>query len=166
MKHWQVFLIYLAAFILQPFLQNLVPLVGGNLNLILCLTVMFVFVHEEPGQGIFFGCIFAMLWDLFYGQYTGPGALALVLCATVVFLCKYFAHTENFLNAILFMAVATWLYMSIYWGIYAAIGSPYSYSYAMGSLLLQVVFNCIVGLGVYFVLMRRVIKHRRDRYYR
>lgn len=165
-KHGHVFLIYLAAFFLQPFLQNLIPVLGNNVNLILCLTVMFVFVYEDPGQGIFFGSIFALLTDMFYGQYTGPAALAMVLTGIAVYGLKYFAHIENFVNAIVFMAGATLVYASVYWGIYAAIGSAYSYGYAVSSILPQIVVNAIVGLGVYFVLIRRVIKHRRDRYYR
>ena len=165
-KHWQVFLVYLAAFFLQPFLQNLIPIFGENVNLILCLTVMFVFVHAEPGQGIFFGSVFALMTDLFYGQFTGPSVLAIVLTAIAVYGLKYFAHIENFVNAIVFMAGATWVYYSLYWGVYAAIGSSYSYGYAMQYILPQIAINAVVGLCVYFVLIRRVIKHRRDRYYR
>ncbi len=165
-KHRHVFLIYLAAFLLQPFLQNLIPVIGNNINLILCLTVIFVFVYESPGQGVFFGSVFAMMNDLFYGQYTGPGALAMVLTGIAVYGLKYFAHIENFLNAIVFMIGATFVFATIYWGIYAAIDSSYTYGYAMSSILPQLVLNSAVGLGVYLVLIRRVIKHRRDRYYR
>ena len=165
-KHGHVFLIYLAAFFLQPFLQNLIPPIGNNVNLILCLTVMFVFVFEEPGQGIFFGSVFAMLNDLFYGQYTGPAALAMALTGLAVYGLKYFAHIENFVNAIVFMVGATLVFAAIYWGIYAAIDSTYTFGYAMRSVLPQTVINSVVGLGVYLVLIRRAIKHRRDRYYR
>ena len=165
-KHRYAFLIYLAAFLLQPFLQNLIPFLGNNLNLILCLTVMFVFVYENPGQGIFFGSVFALLGDLFYGLYAGPSAIAMVICGLVVYLLKYFAHIENFLNGALFMAGGTILFGSVYWCIYAAIGTTYNYFYAMGSMWPQVICNVIVGLGVYFVLIENVKKQRRDRYYR
>lgn len=165
-KHRHVLLIYLAAFLLQPFLQNLVPFIGNNLNLILCLTVMFVFVYESPGQGIFFGSVFALLSDLFYGQYTGVAVLAMVVTAIAVYGLKYFTHIENFGNAIIFMAGATLLYAAVYWAVYAAIGSAYTFGYAMGHVLPQAVLNSVAGLGVYFILVRRVIKHRRDRYYR
>lgn len=165
-KHRHVFLIYLAAFLLQPFLQNLIPVIGNNLNLILCLTVMLVFVYESPGQGVFFGSVFALLSDLFYGQYTGVSALVMVITAVAVYGLKYFSHIENFANAIIFMAGATLLYAGLYWGVYAAIGSTYTLGYALQYVLLQAVLNSVVGLGIYFVFVRRVIKHRRDRYYR
>jgi rod shape-determining protein MreD len=165
-KHRYAFLIYLAAFLLQPFLQNLIPFFGENVNLILCLTVMLVFVHENPSQGIFFGCVFSLLWDLFYGLYTGPSAVAMLVCGVAVYLLKYFTHIENFLNGALFMVGGTLLFGSAYWCVYAAIGTTYSYVYAMGSLLPQLICNLIVGLGVYFVLIENVKKQRRDRYYR
>ena len=165
-KHRHVFLIFLAAFLLQPFLQNLIPVLGNHVNFILCLTVMMVFVYPEPGQGIFFGSVFALLGDLFYGQYTGAGALAMVLTGISVYGLKYFAHIENFINAIVFMVGATVLYASIYWGIYAAIDSTYTFGYALKSTLPQAAGNAVVGLGVYYAFIRRVIKHRRDRYYR
>ena len=165
MKHWQSFLVYLAAFFLQPFLQNLVPVLDGNLNLILCLTVMVVFVSEDPSQGIFFGTVFSLLTDMFHSQYTGPGAVAIILCGIVVYFLKYFIHIENFFNALFFMAGATVLYGSVYWCIYAAIGTTYSYAYAVSSLLLQIVFNCIAGLCIYFVCIADLKKNRRDRYY-
>jgi len=166
MKHGQAFFVYLAAFFLQPFLQNLIPFFGENVNLILCLTVMLVFVCEKPGQGIFFGCVFSLLWDMFYGLYTGPSAVAMLICGVAVYLLKYFTHIENFLNAVLFMLGSTLLFGSLYWCVYAAIGTTYSYFYAMGTLLPQFVCNTIVGLGVYFVLIERVKRQRRDRYYR
>ena len=166
MKHRQAFLIYLATFFLQPFLQNLLPFLGQNLNLILCLTVMLVFVYQEPAQGIFFGCVFSLLWDMFYGLYTGPSVFAVLVCGIVVYLFKYFIHIENFLNAVVFMAGATWLFGSVYWCIYAAVGTTYSYGYAMADLIPQVICNTIAGLCAYFVLIEKVKKQRRDRYYR
>jgi len=166
MKHSKVFLVYLAAFFLQPFLQNLIPFFGNHVNLILCLTVMMVFVHAEPGQGIFFGCVFALLQDMFYGLYTGPSVLAMLVCCIAVYLLKRFTHVENFLNGVLFMLGGTLLFGRVYWGIYAAIGTTYTYFYAMKDLLPQIIGNVIVGLGVYFVLIENVKKQRRDRYYR
>lgn len=166
MKHGHAFFVYLAAFFLQPFLQNLIPFFGGNVNLILCLAMMSIFISDSPSQGIFFGCIFAIFSDLFYGLYTGPGAIAMFVCGIVIYFLKYFVHIENFLNAAIFMMLGTLLYGSVYWCIYAIIGTTYSYHYAMLSILPQVVCNIAVGLGVYFVLIGNVKKQKRDRYYR
>ncbi len=166
MKYWQGFILYLAAFFLQPFLQNLIPGFGGNLNLILCLTVVLTFVYEEKLTGIFFGFIFGLLHDLIFGIYLGPGTLALLICGIGVLVLREFANIKNFLNALFVILVSTWLYASVYWGVYSVLGSPYSYLYAMKSLPLPLLFNSIVSAVMYFILIKRVVRHRRDRYFR
>lgn len=166
MKYWQGFILYFAAFLLQPFLYNLIPGFGGNVNLVLCLTVVMTFLYDETVIGIFFGLVFGLANDLFYGIYAGPGAFSLVVAGLAVLLLKRFANKENFFNALITMLLSTWMYASVYWLVYHFIGSPYSYLYAMKSLPWQLLFNTAVGAILYFILIKRVIKHRRDRYFR
>ena len=166
MKYWQGFILYFAAFLLQPFLYNLIPGFGGNVNLVLCLTVLMTFLYDETVIGIFYGLVFGLANDLFYGIYAGPGAFSLVIVGLVVLLLKRFANKENFFNALITMLLSTWMYASVYWLVYHFIGSPYSYLYAMKSLPWQLLFNTAVGAILYFILIKRVIKHRRDRYFR
>lgn len=166
MRYWQGLILYLAAFILQPFLHNLIPGLGGNVNLILCLTVILTFLYDETVIGIFFGLVFGLAGDLFYGMYAGPGGFAFVAVGVAVLLLKRFANKENSFNALIMMLLSTWMYASVYWLVYYFIGSPYSYLYAMKSLPWQLLFNAVVAAILYFVLIKRVIKHRRDRYFR
>lgn len=166
MKYWQGFVVYLAAFLLQPFLYNLIPGFGGNVNLILCLTVIMTFLYNDTMAGIFFGLIFGLLGDMVYGIYIGPGAFAVVTVGIAVLLLKRFANIENFFNGLITMLLSTWMYASVYWVVYYFIGSPYSYLYAMKSLPWQLLFNTVVGALLYLVLIKRVIKHRRDRYFK
>lgn len=165
MKNWQMFILYLAAFLLQPFLYNLIPVLGGNVNLLLCMTVIFTLLYEDT-QGIFFGAVFGLLYDLFFGMYAGPGVLSLVLCGVVVLILREYINIENFFSGILTALFSTWLYASLYWCIYHFLGSPYSYGYAMKWLPLSLLFNGIFAAVLYFILIKRVIKHRRDRYFR
>lgn len=166
MKYRTGFLIFLAAFFLQPFLQNLIPVLGGNINLLLCVTVVFTFLYDDNLCGIFFGFIFGLFYDLVYGMYAGPGVLALMVTGIAVLILREFANIENFFNALAAMLLSTWLYASVYWGIYTVLGSPYSYVYAMKSLPLPLLFNSLTAMALYFVLIKKVIKHRRDRYFR
>lgn len=166
MTYKQGLILYLAAFLLQPFLYFLIPGLGGNLNLILCLTVVLSYLFDETLPGLFFGAVFGLMTDMFYGLYIGPGTLALVLTGITVFGLRRVTNIENVFNALFVMLFSTWLYASLYWVIYYFIGSPYSYFYALKSLPLMMLFNCIVAVGLYFVLIKRVIKHRRDRYFR
>lgn len=166
MKYWQGLILYAAAFLLQPFLQNLIPILGNNVNLLLCLTVVLTFVYDEILPGIFFGFLFGLLHDLVYGIYLGPTALSLLAAGIAVLVLREFANIENILNALFMMLLSVWLYATVYWGIYSVLGSPYSYLYAMKTLPLPLLFNGIIAAELYFVLIKRVIKHRRDRYFR
>lgn len=166
MKYWQGLILYVAAFFLQPFLQNLIPVFGNHINLLLCLTVVLTFVYDEVLPGIFFGFIFGLLHDLVFGIYLGPGTIALMVSGITVLILREFANIENIFNALFMMLLSTWLYATVYWGIYYVLGSPYSYLYAMKTLPLQLLFHCIIAAGLYFVLIKRVMKHRRDRYFR
>lgn len=166
MRYFHGFILYLAAFFLQPFLQNLIPLLGNHLNLLLCLTVVLTFVYDERLTGIFFGFIFALLSDIVSGYYLGPAVLAVTCAGIVVLILREFTNIENIFNALFMMLLSTWLYATVYWGVYKLLGSPYSYVYAMKTLPLSLLFNCITAAVLYLVLIKKVIKHRRDRYFR
>lgn len=166
MRYSRALILYVAALFLQPFLYNLFPSFGGQVNPFLCLTVTLTFVYDETLPGILFGCIFGLIIDSFFGMYVGPGALCLVAAGLAVMLLKQFANKENFINIVLLMLFSTWLYASLYWCIYAALGSPYSYLYAMKTLPLPLLLNVVTGGVLYLILIKRVIKHRRDRYFK
>lgn len=166
MKYRQGFLLYLGAFFLQPFLQNLIPSFGNHVNLLLCLTVVLTFLYDEQLPGILWGFVFGLLYDIVFGIYLGPGVTALVVTGVAVLVLREFVNIENFFNALITMLVSTWMYTSVYWGIYFVLGSPYSYIYAMKTVPLQLLFNCLVAAAVYLILIKRVKKHRRDRYFK
>lgn len=94
------------------------------------------------------------------------GTLALTASGIAVLFLKGFVNKENVLNGIVGTPLFTWFYASVYWVIYYFLDSPYSYLYAMKSLPLQLLFNGIAGAALYFILLKRVIKHRRDRYFK
>lgn len=166
MKYWKAFLLYLGAFILQPFLQHTVPVIGENLNLLLCLTVILTFLYDNSFPGITWGLVFGLASDVIYGLYAGPSAFALILVGIVVYVLKEFVNIENFFSVLLMTLFSTWIYTTVYWVIYFFIGSPYTYIFAMKTVPWQLLFNCVVVAIMYFIMVKGTIKHRRDRYFR
>ena len=166
MKYWQAFLFYLAAFLLQPFLYGVIPAAGINLNMILCLTVVFTFVYEEVLPGLFFGPIFGLLTDIMYGQYIGPTAFAVAVCGVIVFILKEYFNNENVINAIIMLIVSTFIFVTTIWIVYNFTNNSYSYVYALKVLPVQLILNTVAGTLLYSVLIKKVVKHRRDRYFR
>ena len=123
-------------------------------------------MFDETLPGILCGFIFGALHDIVYGVYLGPGVAALMVTGVVVLVLREFVNIENFFNAVFTMLFSTWLFTSVYWGIYAVMGSPYTYGYVMKTIPLQLLFNSLVAAAVYLLLIKRVMKHRRDRYFR
>lgn len=166
MKYWQAFLFYLAAFVLQPFLYGIIPSAGINLNMILCLTVVFTFVYDEVFPGLFFGPIFGLLTDIMYGQYIGTAAFAIAIAGVIVFLVKIYFNNENVVNAIIMLIASTWIFFTVMWIIYNLSDNSYSYLYALKGLPVQLILNTVAGTLLYLVLIKKAVKHRRDRYFK
>lgn len=165
MKRWQGFLIYLAGFLIQPFLYNLAPGLKIVPNLILCFTVVLTLLYDDM-NGLFFGTVFGLLIDICYGLYVGPGAFAIALIGIGTLILKEFINVENIIVLIIVSIISTWAYLSIYWLIYFIVGSPYGYGSAMAVFPWQGLFNLVVMVIMYMIFIKKVIKHRRDRYFR
>ncbi|MDD4377641.1 MAG: rod shape-determining protein MreD [Eubacteriales bacterium] len=166
MKYWHSLLMYFGAFLLQPVLYSFAPQLGITPNLILCLTVVLVLLYDDNYYGIFNGAIFGLLSDVCYGQYFGINSLAFVIIAIIVLFLREFANVENVFTAVITGAVSTWLHVSIVWLIMKLAGSPYDYMMAIEILPLSIIFNEVIIVILYFILIKRVIKFRRDRYFK
>ncbi|MEG2011874.1 MAG: rod shape-determining protein MreD [Anaerovoracaceae bacterium] len=166
MKQWKAVIVYLGAFILQPFLYSLVPEFGITPNLLLCVTVSFVLLIDDSTFAIFYGVVFALFYDICYGQYIGVNGISMVIVALILFFLREFTNVENILPAMLSGVVTTWLYNSIFWVIMHFAGSPYEYMAMLRQLPWQMLFNVIVIMIIYFILIKRVIRYRRDRYFK
>ena len=79
---------------------------------------------------------------------------------------KQFINIENalmtagvYLGAIVIDYVVIWI-------LYRLAGSPYGFIYAMSKIPASVIGDFLFGMILYFIFVRRLIKHRRDRYFR
>lgn len=166
MNRGAVILTYLAAFILKPAADAVLPGHIGNGNLVLCLTIVLVFLYDEYVPIITTGTLFALLNDLVYGLYCGPEAVATFAVCVAIIAAKYFFNNENYVNASVVLIVSTWLEYTVEWAVYYAAGSTYTYGYALRGLPGSAAVNTAVGMIVYFVLYNRIKKKRYERLYR
>lgn len=165
MKYWKGLIAYLVAFILQPFLYNLFPGIDATPNLILCLTAVLVFIYEDNVPWMAFGVGFALAMDFAYGLYIGIGMMTMIIVILAIMVFKHFFNVENLLNSVILSVVITWVYATVYWLIAFIGGSPYTYWYALKSLPWQLVFNAIIFMLIYLVMIRKVTTHKTDRYF-
>ena len=165
MKYWQAAIWFIGALIFQPFLYNLAPGFGITPNLILCLTVIFTFLYEDKLFGIILGSTFGLIYDICYGQFVGVAAFDLALVATIILILREWTNVENIFTVVVIGLISTWFYNTVYWVIMHFAGSPYGYLFVLSKMPWYALLNLIVIMIVYFILIKRVVKHRRDRYF-
>lgn len=165
MNRKMMILIYLAAFLLKPVADAILPGHIGNGNLVFCLTAVLVFLYDEYVPIITIGTIFALMDDLVYGLYCGPEAISTLAVCVALIIAKQFFNNENYLNAFAILVISTWLSHTVEWAVYHAAGAAYTYGFTLRTLPGSVAVNTAVGMIVYFVLYNRERKKRYDKFY-
>ncbi len=166
MKYLKAGVFFLAAFLLQPSLLNLFSVKGYTPNLMLGLVIVFSFLYENEMYGIIFGAVFGCLYDLCYSAVVGPMPIALVVTAVFIILVREFANIENIVNMWGVALLSILLYYGVNWGLYRLAGSPAGFMYILKMLPWEALYTMVVITVIYLVLIRKVTRHRKDRYFR
>jgi len=165
MKYSKAIIIFLLAFLCQGSLLNLFSILGATPNLILCLVVIFSFLYEGKNYGMVLGVVFGLLTDICYMQYVGVSALGYFLVAFSIVLLRELVNKENIASILLTTALVTLIFNIFVWLAYAILDSNIRFGYMIKYQPIYIAYNLVVVLILYQVVIRRVIKHRRDRYY-
>jgi len=166
MKYRYVICLFSAALIIQTTLMNVAGIFGTTPNLLLCLVVIFSFLYDENNYGIVMGVIFGLIYDICFSEYVGIAALAFIIISLGIMLVNIVMNKESVLAIIIVSVAATVIYAMIYWGIMAMAGSSYSFYYMIKFVPLYILYNAVIVIALYFLLIKKVIRHHYDRYYR
>lgn len=166
MKYWQVGLLFLIAFILQPTLLNVISIRGYTPNLILCLVIIFTFLYDEEVYGIVFGAFFGLLYDVMYGSVVGPTPISLVLAAVLVLFFRIYANIENVINMWAVSVVAMVSYYFLNWGLYHIAGNPIGIRFVFDTVPWITLYSIVVITLMYRILLRKINRHHKDRYFK
>lgn len=149
------------AFIIQTTLLKHFTILGWSPNLILCLVVVCSFLYDEK-IGIIYGFVFGLLLDFITNIYIGPSAIAFTIIYLVALLIRHIFNYEKLLPALLLAAVSTPVYLLVIWICQISAGSPASILLVLRALPVQLVYNGVIIILLHLVLVRGVVKHRRD----
>jgi len=166
MKYWKAGVAFLAAFLTQTSLLNGISIAGYTPNLLLCLVIVFSFLYEEDMYGVVYGAVFGVLYDICYNYVVGPTPIALVLVAIFILLVREYANIENIVNLWGVSVVSLVGYYLINWGLCRIGGNPIGIVYVLRDLPGIGIYSLVVVTVIYFILIRKVVKHRKDRYFR
>ncbi len=154
---------YFIAFLSQSALINLVRLWGFTPNLILCLTLAFTLLYDEEYRAIGCGVVFGVLQDVVTMQFAGPGGMAVLAAGLTAVFLRESLNKENILSAIILSAAGTFACNLTLFLLHICFGSEYKFLYWLGLQPFYMLYNCLVILIIYHVLIKKVVKHRNDR---
>lgn len=166
MKYWKAGIIFLIAFLIQPSLLNMINIAGYTPNLLLCLVVIFSFIYEDEMYGVVYGATFGVLYDVCYSQVIGPTPIALTVVAICIILAREYANIENIINMWIVSIISFIAYYLMNWGLHRIAGNPIGIVYVFGKVPWIILYSMVVITIIYLILIRKVVKHHRDRYFR
>lgn len=166
MKYWKAGIFFLIAFLIQNSLLNMINIGGYTPNLLLCLVVIFSFLYEKDMYGLIYGAVFGLLYDVCYGYVIGPTPITLVIVAVAVLVLREYANIENIVSMWAVSIFSFVAYYLINWGLYRIAGIPLGLSYAFSNAVWVILYSLAVITLIYMVMIKRVVKHHNDRYFK
>lgn len=166
MRYWKAGIIFLIAFFIQPSLLNMINIGGYTPNLLLCLTVIFSFLYEKEYYGPLLGAVSGLLYDICYSYAIGPTAIALLLTAVIVMALRQYANVENIISMWVVSVLSFLSYYLINWILYKITGSPEGILYALSHSVWTIVYSMAVITAMYILMIRKVDRYHKDRYYK
>lgn len=166
MRYWKATIVFLVAFLIQPSLLNMISIKGYTPNLLLCMVVIFSFLYEEEIYGVVLGAAFGLLYDICYSSVIGPTPISLVLVALGIVLARQHANIENIVNM---WVVSLFSFVSYYlmnWGLLRISGNPIGIMYVFDRIPWIIIYSMVVITIIYLILIRKVVRHHQDRYFR
>ena len=166
MRYLRIGAVFLIAFLIQPSLLNVINIGGYTPNLILCMTVLYTYLYEEDIYGVVFGAVFGVLYDVMYSNVIGPMPISLVLVSIGIVVIREFTNIENIINMWAVSIVSVLAYYFMNWGLHHLAGNPVGFAVVFQQVPAIALYSLVIITVMYFILIKRVIRHHRDRYVR
>ena len=166
MKSWKAGIFFLIAFFIQCSFLNVISIEGYTPNLLLCLVIVFSFLYEEQIYGLLYGVLFGVFYDIFFADVVGPTPIALVLVALVIFVLREYANIENIVNMWVTSLLSILFYYALNWGLQHLAGNPIGLLYVLKTLPWITLYALSLMTVLYLILLRKMTRHRKDRYFR
>ena len=150
----RVIILFAAAYLLQLSLAPVCAIHGIMPGLILCLMMTIVFHYNGGYKCLPVAVIAALMADMAAAQYTGPGALALLLTAGLVILFRINLNTDNIFPMLVTAVCSVAFYDTLYWVILKLFGEPMGFAFMIRQCGGHILYDLAV-VAVLFLIMSR-----------
>lgn len=162
MKKGMKGLFFLIAFFLQVTVINHIRIGETSANLILCLSVFFAMIYMDD-EGLIFGTVTGLLYDISFSPMIGPIGLACMLSYLMTRFVKRFLSRENLFSLLIAGALASLVFYSVIALLTSMAGEVLDRSLWLTCLAQFVLANSIIYLILYIAIGRRTIKYADDK---
>lgn len=160
-------ILIIGAFIIQPFLSALLPAwFVPDLDFCILMVMAATMDLEDMTPSMVLIFALALIQDIYQSQFIGVTVLAMMIAMVVVIIMRRMANVENVVYIAVVVAVANFVYVASYWGIYSLLSYHYSFMYMIERFPQFLVPNAVVLLIAIFIVTRGIIQKRRDGYFR
>ena len=166
MRYLRIGAVFLIAFLVQPSLLNVINIQGYTPNLILCMTILYTFLYEDDMYGVVFGAVFGVLYDIMYSNVIGPMPISLVIVAIGIVFVREYTNIENIINMWAVSIVSLLAYYFMNWGLHHLAGNPVGLALVFERVPWIALYSLVIITILYKIIIRRVIRHHKDKYVR
>lgn len=166
MRYLRIGAVFLIAFLVQPSLLNVINIQGYTPNLILCMTILYTFLYEDDMYGVVFGAVFGVLYDIMYSNVIGPMPISLVIVAIGIVFVREYTNIENIINMWAVSIVSLLAYYFMNWGLHHLAGNPVGLAFVFERVPWIALYSLVIITILYKIIIRRVIRHHKDKYVR
>ncbi|MEE3362715.1 MAG: rod shape-determining protein MreD [Anaerovoracaceae bacterium] len=144
MTRLRVTVMYIIALICQMTLAGIISISNVGPNLILCLTVVIIFVFDDGWKCFPYALVTALLLDICVGSCTGAASLSLTFTILLAYEARKILNTEQVLPMFAAGACCTLLYDFVYWIIMKIAGDPMTLLFMLKYQLFYIIYNVII----------------------
>ena len=110
--------------------------------------------------------LFGVFYDICFADVVGPTPIALVLVALVIFVLREYANIENIVNMWVTSLLSILFYYALNWALQHLAGNPIGLLYVLKTLPWITLYSLSLMTVLYLILLRKMTRHRKDRYFR
>lgn len=161
MKTGHVAVLAAVAFFIEPTAAGLIAVKGTGPDLMLCVTIAAVCFCREPAPVIGIMAVTAVLRDICFALYTGPGAMAVFFTGVCAVAAVKYCAWDKPAFFLVFTVLETILYKTVLWAGMRLLGAPWSFFHFVQVLPVSLFYN----LAIMFLVCRKWLKTEKERYY-
>ncbi len=156
---------YIIAFFLQITFNNLIAILGTGPDLILILTMVLCYMYADCHPALICGTALAFIHDLILSAHIGVYALAVLLTGVFVMFISRFFNRENVLPLTGVLVAGTFMCCALQWIICVMGPDNYAVLPMLKAQPVLIVYDLIIGVITFFVIIRYSRRQKKSRYY-